>query len=386
MEKNTLLEQKQTNLMKALNREEGAYVPTYINSSNATISWTGKRAVDVIDDPVAFAKALNAVYYEMWVDALVVTGNTFTTKLERALPNAQTKFAPDGTTPMHLQSSPMNADEYDQLIANPTKFIADVLLPRRHPHLFESRDAAKESLKLYAEDRFYSLIQLSAAVEKDLLENHGVAPMVSMQKMIQTPLDMLFDFFRGFRGTLTDLRRQPEKVKAALDVIWEQRCAPTLEQLSQGAYPFAVQYPHIPAYLSPKQFDELYWVHEKQYIEKIAAGGGKVYMVMEGRWEKIWHRFLELPKDSCILHVDDDDIFKAHKELGHHQIISGGAKASDLRLKPFDKVKDDVKRVLDTCAPGGGFLFCTDKCWIAPGDVNQALIDTFNFVHEYTSK
>jgi len=84
--------------------------------------------------------------------------------------------------------------------------------------------------------------------------------------------------------------------------------------------------------------------------------------------------------------VDDDDIFDAYKELGHHQIIMGGAKISDLRTGKIEELKDGVKKVIDTCAPGGAFVFATDKAWIAPGDVNQYLVDVFNFVHEYSKK
>ena len=386
MEQNVLQEQKKTNLMKAINREEGGYLPNLINNATATVAWAGKRTVDVIEDPVAYVQALNAVYDEMWVDATIINGNVFSTKMERAFDTLQNKFGPDGTTPLHLQDSPMKADEYDRFIADLNAFVAEVLLPRRHPKLFTDREEAKKTLKLYAEDKFYSLVQLAAMAEQDLAQRLGVVPLLNMQKRFETPIDILFDHFRGFRGTLTDLRRQPDKVRAALDTIWEVRCGAMMETSSKGEFPYAVQFPHIPAYLSPKQFDELYWVHEKQFIETIAAAGGKAYLVMEGRWEKIWHRFLELPKDSCLLHVDDDDILKVKAELGHHQIVIGGLKTADTRLKTFDQIKDDIKRVVDICAPGGGFLFSTDKCWITPGDVNQNLIDAYNFVHEYTSK
>lgn len=386
MENNILFEEKQANLHQALNRQEGAYVPNMVNNGTASIAWAGKKTVDIMENPAAYVEALNAVFAEMWVDGTLITGNLFSPKMQRGFDTLQYQFGPDGNTPEHIQASPMKAEEYDQLIADPDRFVTEVLLPRRHPKLFEDRNGAKESLKLYAEDKFYSLILLNAMAEKNMVEQYGVASVLNKQKVFETPLDILFDQFRGFRGTLTDLRRQPANVKAALDRLWELRCVPKLEKLAEGAYPYAVQFPHIPAYLSPKQFDELYWVHEKQIIERIAAGGGKAYIVLEGRWEKIWHRFLELPKDSCILHVDDDDMCKANAELGHHQILCGGLKSADTRLKSLNEIKDDIKRVIDECAPGGGFLFCTDKAWIAPGDVNQTLIDAYNFAQEYSKK
>ena len=87
-----------------------------------------------------------------------------------------------------------------------------------------------------------------------------------------------------------------------------------------------------------------------------------------------------------VLHVDDDDFLKAHEVLGDHQILVGGLRAADTRMKKFEDIKDDIKRVIDTCAPGGGFIFTTDKAMVTPGDVNPTLIECFNFANEYSSK
>lgn len=387
MKNNELMQKKQAALKSALRHEEGAYVPSVITAGTAAIAWAGKKTTEVLDDPDAYVRAVTDVYAQMWVDGNLYSGAMVGNKLEKAFPTVENKYGPDGVTLEHVQLSPMRKDEYPQLIADPAAYIRDVLLPRKYPEFFENRKAAKESLKLYAEDRAHAMLTLGAAANKVMEERYGIAAqMLNMQERIETSLDMLFDYFRGFRGTLTDLRRQPENVKAAMAKLWEYRVAAKMETPYANPDMMAPQMAHIPAYLSPNQFDELFWPEQKALIERVAAGGGKAYIVMEGRWEKIWHHFLELPKDSCVLSVDDDDIFKAHAELGHHQIICGGLKAADTRLKTFDQIKDDVKRVIDTCAPGGGFLFATDKAWIAPGDVNQTLIDAFNFAHEYSSK
>ena len=39
---------------------------------------------------------------------------------------------------------------------------------------------------------------------------------------------------------------------------------------------------HIAPYLSPKQFEELYWPYEKKWIERAAAAGSKVWIMLEG--------------------------------------------------------------------------------------------------------
>ncbi len=385
MENNELFAMKSENFRKALNREEPDFLPTVMSSSGGTIFWSGKTVYDVVHDPMAYAEALTDVLKDVWVDASVLNGYTTTPRLGQAFPGAENRFGADGTL-SHLQTPPMKADEYDQLIADPAAFVANVLLPRKHPVLFGGREEAKKALKVFAEDEFYNFVQVFGATNKLMEEKYGVTTFVNPSPMINTPLDHLFDFFRGFRGTLTDLRRQGANVKAALDAIWEYRW----EKLTSQPYNFGTycsfQPCHIPAYLSPKQFDELYWPYEKKLIEWINRSGAKAYIILEGKWDRLLPYFLELPKDSCVLHVDDDDFIKTYELLGQHQILIGGLKASDCRLKKFEDIKDDVKRVIDTCAPGGGFLFSNDKGWLTPGDLNPTVVEAYNFAHEYSKK
>lgn len=385
MSENKLLDQKRENLMKALNREGADYVPTMLAASCAMVAWAGKKVTDIIFDADAYVKAMTDVFEVMWGDANTFSGTLFTQRIESVLEPLQNKFGPDGVTPEHVQLPMMERDEYDELIKDPNFFVSEVLLPRKYPRFYEDREFAKETLRVVAEDKFYAMAYLMGLQSKVLNEKYGITDIANFAEVFSNPVDTIFDYLRGFKGTLTDLRRQPDKVKAACDALWESYNMPKLSR-PVAPFPYACHMTHIPAYLSPKQFDEIYWPYEKQWIERAAAAGSKVWIMLEGRWEKVWHHFLEVPKDSCILHIDDDDVCKAKQELGHHQIIEGGLKMAAVRTESIDKIKDDIKHVIDVCAPDDGFLFCTDKAWIAPGDVNQNLIDAYNFVHEYSMK
>ncbi len=385
MSENALLNQKRTNLMKALNREGADYVPTMLAASCAMVAWAGKKVTDIIDDTDTYVKAMTDVFEEMWADGNTFTGTLFTPRIETLIEPLQNKFGPDGVTPEHVQMPMMERDEYDAFIEDPNRFVSEVLLPRKYPQLYEDRAYAKKVLKTVAEDKFYSLAVLMGKQSEVLSGKYGITDIANFGEVFSNPVDTLFDYCRGFKGTLTDLRRQPDKVKAACDRLWEVFNLPKLDH-PVAEFPYACHMTHIAPYLSPKQFDEIYWPYEKQWIERAAAAGSKVWIMLEGSWKNVWHHFLEVPKDSCILHIDDDDICQAKKELGDHQIIEGGLKMAAVRTESFDKIKEDIKRVIDVCAPGDGFLFCTDKAWIAPGDVNQNLIDAYNFVHEYSMK
>ncbi len=384
MSENKLYDEKHANLMKAMDRSGADYVPNIVGSSCSEVAWTGQKVTDIIFDPQKYAKAMTDVFGQMWMDGDSFVGTLFTQNIENNLEPVQNKFGPDGITPEHVQLPYMEKDEYDQLIKDPNRFVSEVLLPRKYPRFYTDREYAKKMLKIVAEDKAYCFGQLFPLVSQTMKDKYGMTDLADFSMVFSNPVDTIFDYLRGFKGTLLDLRRQPDKVKAACDALWEAFNVPRLQPVKK--FPYACHMTHIAPYMNPKQFEEIYWPYEKQWIERQAAGGARVWIMMEGKWKNVWHLFREVPKDSCILHVDDDSIFDAKKELGDWQIIEGGMRMVDILSNTPEAVRDQTKRIIDECAPGEGFLFSTDKAWISPRDVNQNLIDCFNFAHEYSKK
>lgn len=59
------------------------------------------------------------------------------------------------------------------------------------------------------------------------------------------------------------------------------------------------------------------------------------------------------------------DVFAIADELAKHEI-------------------DYAKRVIDELAPGGGFIFTTDKIWNSPTDICPNLFEVYEFAHAYS--
>ncbi|MBQ7737338.1 MAG: hypothetical protein IJT62_05825 [Oscillospiraceae bacterium] len=370
---------------KTLAREEADWVPSTILNAGGSLYYVGKNVYDFIGDHAGEAKAITAFLDEMWLDVNFATAVTCSTRVSETFTTAENRLTKDGTL-VHLQTPFMQADEYDQLIADPAGFVANVLLPRKYPYLYENREKTKELLKIYAEGQMDALAIQGGTTMQYLAEHYGVPSVMNGGCQINTPLDHIFDYFRGFRGTLTDLRRQPDKVKAALDAIWDYQCAPIVAQLYDPAQGMPFQPCHVPPYLSPKQYEELCWPYEKRFADWITASGGKIVSVLEGRFGRMTDCFLDAPKDSFVLFVDDDDIYDVNERLGQHHIIAGGLLSVNTRMMKIDEMKDGIMKLIDTLAPGGGYIFAANKCCLTPGDVNRNLIDCYNFAHEYSKK
>ena len=75
---------------------------------------------------------------------------------------------------------------------------------------------------------------------------------------------------------------------------------------------------------------------------------------------------------------------EAKRVVGPHACISGGIRSDMLLRGTVDQVKDEVKRNLDICAPGGGFIFdisdSMERC--KPANV-EALFDTVKTYGKY---
>lgn len=374
---------KWENVNAALEHKEGSYVPTIAFPGPAAASWAGKTACETLVDPDTYAATMTKVFEDMWCDCTIDHGLSTTPNIEKAFHgNVQNKFAPDGTTVEHLQNSLMKSDEYPQLIENTESFVVDVLLPRKFPWLFENKEEAKKALKILAEQQYKLFFDYGFALYGKMQDEYGVTPIVG-ETFVSPCLDLLFDSFRGFSGMLTDLRRKPKEVLEAVDKLWYVYCEDIYETPMENPFPFAEEMPHMPAYLSPKQFDEFYWPQQKKWIDKLSNDGSKLVILFEGKWKHVWDRFKDVAKDSVIIMCDDDDIFELNEALGDHHIITGGTQLAKIRLDSKENNINRAKAVIDACAPGGGFMYGTDKNWISPGDINQNLIDVYNFAHEY---
>lgn len=373
------------NIWKTVNRNNPDYIPVLANTAQATVSYAGKTYREALQDKENYPVLMTKIFDELYSDCYVPMGSGVYPNADKAMNGKlQLKIGPDGTSIEHVAHPPMRADEYDALIADPNAFVCDVLIPRLFPFLFEEGiDKAKKRVQALIEDVVYIGNEFDSAADERVRSVYGIAPLMSYTSgpiVPNPPMDTIFDCYRGFKNTMLDLRRRPAEVKAACDKMWANAY---FEETIAIPFPFSGAAPHIPAYLSPKQFEELFWPHYKQIIEYLHSNGSKFVIMTEGRWMHIFDYFREVPKNSCVFLIDDDDVVEAYKKIGDWQCIAGGAKLAKMRTDTKQQTIDYAKRVIDECAPGGSFIFTTDKAWNSPNDINQNLIDVYNFAHEY---
>jgi uroporphyrinogen-III decarboxylase len=76
----------------------------------------------------------------------------------------------------------------------------------------------------------------------------------------------------------------------------------------------------------------------------------------EGRYGARLDIIKEMPHSSVLWSFEDIDMARAKKVLGKSACISGNVPSSVLYTKTPEEVKDYCRRLIETCAPGGGYI------------------------------
>lgn len=382
MDTTKLYEERVKRFVTTTEHQEPDRVPVLSTIETWAVSYADATITECLEshekEIEVFAKPFDDIYFD---GTLGFTLNR-AMKLYTKLGSNAYFVSQDGTTLQHAEIAPMQAEDYDAFIEDPLKFTCNTVFKKKYPELNKPYPENKQALKAAALELADFGLKMQKAVTY-LKETHGVP--VTAGNYVISPLDMIFDYYRGFGGTLTDLRRYPDKVKAATEKLVDFCVGlATGGAAKLEPFPWVFTPLHIPNYLSAKQFGEFYWPFYKQVLLALHERGAKVYAFLEGNWENFYDYLLELPKDFFIGALEKDDIFKAKKILGDTITIAGGMSLNLLRYGTKQECIDHAKKVIDACAPGGGYIFSTNLIMLSKGDVNVDNYKAVNeFVHQY---
>lgn len=285
----------------------------------------------------------------------------------------------DGYTVQYREDVPMKGDEYDQLIADPMGFITGTLLPRKFPHLAENHDASYNLLRATAE-AFQRHRKANGMYIEEAKNRYGIISYNGGKQYV--PFDVLLDRIRGVKDTLVDIRRQPDKVIAACEALSPYYLRP-IAGLKQPV-PHGFLTLHAPMFLNRKQFEKFYWPGLKETIMHAYNKGSMSWVQFQGDCAHILDYFMELPKGSVIVNLEKEDPIEVKKKYGHHIAIQAGVPMAWYRGRSKEECVDYAKRIIEECAPGGGFVFGIDSAGLSEGDLCQDKMNAvFQVVHDY---
>ncbi|MBR6350124.1 MAG: hypothetical protein IKR67_06215 [Lachnospiraceae bacterium] len=177
------------------------------------------------------------------------------------------------------------------------------------------------------------------------------------------PFDSYSDFYRGTLNSLADLYERPEDVERFIDEQQEKTLAAirATKGINDGKHVFMALHKGMDGFMSDEHYEHFYWRHLKEIIETIIEVGKVPYIYTEGKYNSRLKYLADVPPGKVFYHFETVDMAEAKKILGGIACISGCMSHTTLNFGTPEQVRDEAKYLIDTCAPGGGFIFETSS-------------------------
>lgn len=206
--------------------------------------------------------------------------------------------------------------------------------------------------------------------------------------MAAVPFDSYSDGFRGTILSLQDLYDHTEEVEAYIEEAQEQM----LQMIHmQGQRPgakrkhvFMALHKGMDGFMGDEHYRKYYWRHLQQIIEAIIKEDMVPYIFCEGKYNSRLDCLKEVTPGKVYYHFEDVDMAVAKQKLGDVACISGSFNTNLLQFGTPDQVRDEAKRLIDICAPGGGFIFNTGSALSHVKKENvEAMFETVRLYGKY---
>lgn len=287
---------------------------------------------------------------------------------------------PDNLSYQFVEKEYMKADEYDQLISDPTDFWLRSWMPKTHGALaaFASLPPIYGSMEL---PMFGPLLvsigtppvqeALKALMEAgkqcfDWINKLGVY----MGKILasgfpfcaggatKAPFDVLSDSFRGTSPLMMDMYRRPAKVLEAVERLVKPMIATGVAGARANGNPlvFIPLHKGADGFMSDEQFVKFYWPTLKAVMYGLAEAGCVPVPFVEGGYNQRLEHLADTSDIRCFYLFDRTDMGRARELLGGKVCIGGGFPVSLILTGTKEQVREETKRLLDSAAGSGGYI------------------------------
>jgi uroporphyrinogen-III decarboxylase len=274
----------------------------------------------------------------------------------------------------------MKADEYDELIYDPSDFIVRKYWPRAYTKLagLAGLSPLREGQGYFSGPFAFAAFGTPAGREAlEALREAGEAALKTVmalgahgQRLAEAgfpqtwgaiaapPFDLVGDFLRGRKGVILDMFRQPEKLEAAAQKL----LATSIEMAVRGAAMshnprvFIAIHGGVEGFMSLDQYKRFYWPTLQQLLVALAERDLNPFVLVEGSSNTRLETMADVPAGKVCYWFDHVDMRRAKEVLGGKACIAGNVPIALLSVGTPDQVRAYCNDLIDTVAPGGGFI------------------------------
>ncbi len=310
--------------------------------------------------------------------ALVHSGRVFETVDYKLLRWPGHGLAENAATYQYVEGEYMRPDDYDALIENPLDYMVRTWLPRtagafaglgKLGRLPLIEDLPVHYMNQFADPavRASILALLDAAAEgarwwaavEDVIRKarqSGLPGLIGGRS--RAPFDFIGDKLRGTKGVMLDMYQRPDKLQKAMERVTPLIIDRTVKSVPMHASPVVIFTLHKGpgGFMSDKQFETFYWPSLKNVMLGLIGEGLVPLPFAEGDYMPRLDVIKDMPRASVIWHFENVDMARAKRVVGADQCIAGNIPTSLLCTGTALEVKKRCRGLIETCAPGGGYI------------------------------
>ncbi len=281
----------------------------------------------------------------------------------------------------------LEEEEYESFIKDPQRYLMQRVLPQKFPalqglamldpySLCGSNVMGFASLGMPpAQEALKALMDAGAMTA----EHIGKITGLSMQLVekgyplfgsatVLSPFDDFADCVRGLLNTVMDLKTCPELLAEAVDRYADVTIASGvgLAKMTHQQYLYIPLHCGVDEFMSLEDYEKYYWPPLKKLIMAAIAADLTPIVFCEGNYYSRLDILRDVPKGKVVYMFEKMDMALAKKKLGDVACIGGNLDINTLTYGTKEDVVEETKRLLDVCAPGGGYWMSNniiiDRC------------------------
>jgi uroporphyrinogen-III decarboxylase len=157
---------------------------------------------------------------------------------------------------------------------------------------------------------------------------------------------------------MMDMFQRPDKLQKAMERIVPIAIDEAVAGANTSGCPIIVMPLHkgTGGFMSNKQYEEFYWPTFKKILLGLVNEGLVPMPFAEGNYEPRLEIIRDMPRSSMIWWFEHMDMVKAKEVLGDTACIAGNVPVTVLYTGTPQEVKELCRRLIEVCAPGGGYI------------------------------
>jgi uroporphyrinogen-III decarboxylase len=277
----------------------------------------------------------------------------------------------------------MKAEEYQDLIDDPTGFFMNVYFPRvfgalKPLEMMPILPAVNEIPIVPAAVRPFGASEMQSALKSLMEAGEEALRWTEVVRRIsasikedgyptfsggftKAPFDVIGDSLRGTKGVLLDMFRHPDELKEACE-----RITPFMVKLgvdsckaSNHIMPTIPLHKGADGFMSDDQFREFYWPTLRKLIIGLVNEGLVPQLFAEGGYNQRLEVISDIPKGKAVWRFDRTDMAKAKATVGKVACIAGNVPTDLLCAGSPDEMRTYCKNLIEDAGKDGGFILST---------------------------